>query len=129
MDPWKQFMKDFEYFLEEWLNKKEEIILGIDVNEANLLTTEIQQLARQLDLIDVHHHMHGGTQAPSTYQQGKHQLDFTFISPGILPSLLTAGFLPFNILFKLDHQTIYADFDSAILFNSECNNPIDSSKQ
>eukprot|EP00957_Ditylum_brightwellii_P041618 3152368-Ditylum_brightwellii.AAC.1 len=77
----------------------------------------------------MHHHMHGATPAPPTYKQGKHQLDFTFITLGILPALLTAGFLPFNIPFILDHWTIYADFDSAILFNRNYNNPIDSSKQ
>eukprot|EP00957_Ditylum_brightwellii_P144812 11029962-Ditylum_brightwellii.AAC.1 len=121
-------MKDFEYFLEERLNKNEEIILGIYVNEATSLAAEIQQLACQLDLIDVHHHMHGATPAPPTYKRGKHQLDFTFIMPGILPVLLTAGFLPFNIPFISDHWTIYADFDSAILFNGEYNNPIDSGK-
>eukprot|EP00957_Ditylum_brightwellii_P024818 1875681-Ditylum_brightwellii.AAC.1 len=73
--------------------------------------------------------MHGATLAPHTYKQGKHQLDFTFITPNILPALLTAGFLPFNILFILDHRTIYADFDSAILFSGEYNNPIDSGKK
>eukprot|EP00957_Ditylum_brightwellii_P010136 765597-Ditylum_brightwellii.AAC.1 len=61
-DHCQQFMKDFVYFLEEQLNKNEEIILGIDINEANLPATEIQQLACQLDLINVHHHLHGDTQ-------------------------------------------------------------------
>eukprot|EP00957_Ditylum_brightwellii_P051301 3889433-Ditylum_brightwellii.AAC.1 len=122
-------MKDFESFLEERLNKNEEISLGIDINEATLLAAEIHQLASQLDLIDVHHHMHGATPAPPTYKQGKQQLDFTFITPGILAALLTAGFLPSNIQFILDHQTVYVDFDSAIFFNDNYNNPIDSSKQ
>eukprot|EP00957_Ditylum_brightwellii_P157698 12003074-Ditylum_brightwellii.AAC.1 len=45
-DPWHQFMKDFEYFLEKRLNKNEEIVLGIDVNEATLPAAEIQQCAR-----------------------------------------------------------------------------------
>eukprot|EP00957_Ditylum_brightwellii_P152863 11635288-Ditylum_brightwellii.AAC.1 len=73
--------------------------------------------------------MHGATLAPPTYKQGKHQLDFIFITPGIVPALLTAGSLPFNIPFISNHRAIYADFDSAILFNGEYNNPIDSSKQ
>eukprot|EP00957_Ditylum_brightwellii_P111324 8490138-Ditylum_brightwellii.AAC.1 len=67
-DPWHQFIKDFEYFLEERLNKNEEIIIGIDVNEATLPAAEIYQLAHQLDLIDMHHHMHGVTLAPPTYK-------------------------------------------------------------
>eukprot|EP00957_Ditylum_brightwellii_P211251 15365952-Ditylum_brightwellii.AAC.2 len=64
-----QFMKDFESFLEERLNKNEEIILGIDVNKATSPGAEIHQLACQLDLIDVHHHMHVTTLAPPTYKQ------------------------------------------------------------
>eukprot|EP00957_Ditylum_brightwellii_P147201 11208586-Ditylum_brightwellii.AAC.1 len=69
LDQRHQFMKDFEYFLEERLNKNEEIVLRIDVNEATSLAAEVHQLAHQLDLIGVHHHMHGATLEPLTYKQ------------------------------------------------------------
>eukprot|EP00957_Ditylum_brightwellii_P197215 15025302-Ditylum_brightwellii.AAC.1 len=68
LNPRHQFMKYFESFLEERLNKNEGIILRIDVNKETLPAAEIHQLARQLDLIDVHHHMHGATLAPPTYK-------------------------------------------------------------
>eukprot|EP00957_Ditylum_brightwellii_P019468 1468787-Ditylum_brightwellii.AAC.1 len=64
-------------------------------------------------------------EAPSTYQQGKHQLDFLFIILGILPALLTTGFLLFNFPFVSDHCTIYADFDTDMLFYGSINNPLD----
>eukprot|EP00957_Ditylum_brightwellii_P167883 12779877-Ditylum_brightwellii.AAC.1 len=63
------FYEDFKSFLEIWLNKNKEIILGIDINKAAVPAAEIHQLAHQLDLIDVHHHMHGATLAPPTYKQ------------------------------------------------------------
>eukprot|EP00957_Ditylum_brightwellii_P124131 9462552-Ditylum_brightwellii.AAC.1 len=66
---------------------------------------------QRLDMINVHSHLHGEVKAPSTYQQGQNQLDFIFITSGILLSLLTAGFLQFNVPFVSDHCTIYADFD------------------
>eukprot|EP00957_Ditylum_brightwellii_P038202 2888181-Ditylum_brightwellii.AAC.1 len=83
-------MADFESFLEYRLNNGEELIVGIDINEENAKCTDIRRLCTSLGLVDVHHHLHGETDAPSTYQRGKHQLDFLFISSGILPALLTA---------------------------------------
>eukprot|EP00957_Ditylum_brightwellii_P208189 15356224-Ditylum_brightwellii.AAC.1 len=43
-DPHKHFMKDFEVFIEEYLNKSKEPILGMDVNEDDSSAAEIQQL-------------------------------------------------------------------------------------
>eukprot|EP00957_Ditylum_brightwellii_P112071 8545680-Ditylum_brightwellii.AAC.2 len=80
-DHHKQFVKDFEVFLEEHLNKNEELILGIYVNEEDSPDAEIQQLACQLDVIDAHQHLHGTKRAPAKYKQGHHQLDFLFIMP------------------------------------------------
>eukprot|EP00957_Ditylum_brightwellii_P135276 10314866-Ditylum_brightwellii.AAC.1 len=120
-------MKDFEVFLEEHLNKNKELILGIDVNEEDSPDVEIQQLACQLDLIDAHQHLRGTERAPATYKRGHHQLDFLFITPGILPSLMAARFLPYNILFISNHCVIYADFDTDLLFNGVYNNPTDQS--
>eukprot|EP00957_Ditylum_brightwellii_P119163 9089580-Ditylum_brightwellii.AAC.3 len=128
-DPWKQFMTDIKVFLEEHSNKNEEIVLGMNVNEEDFPAAEIQQLACQLDLIDAHPQLHGNKRAPTTYKRGRHQLDFLFITPGILPLLISAGFLPFNIPFISDHCTIYADFDTNLLFNGVCNNSTDQSQQ
>eukprot|EP00957_Ditylum_brightwellii_P045943 3485328-Ditylum_brightwellii.AAC.1 len=71
----------------------------MDVNEEDSPEAEIKQLMQRLDMIDVHNYLHGETKAPSTYQRGKNQLDFIFITSGILPSLLTAEFLQFNAPF------------------------------
>eukprot|EP00957_Ditylum_brightwellii_P072774 5531072-Ditylum_brightwellii.AAC.1 len=68
-------------------------------------------------------------EASSTYQWGKHQLDFLFISLGILPALLSAGFLPFKFPFVSDHCTIYADFDIDMLLNGSINNPLDIARR
>eukprot|EP00957_Ditylum_brightwellii_P012937 977357-Ditylum_brightwellii.AAC.1 len=71
----------------------------MDANEEDSPTAELRQIMSSLNLIDVHNHLHDKNPAPTTYQRGTQQLDFLFISPGILPSLLTAGFLPYNIPF------------------------------
>eukprot|EP00957_Ditylum_brightwellii_P066715 5062549-Ditylum_brightwellii.AAC.1 len=105
-DPRNQFMTDFESFLKDHLNKNEEIIVGMDVNKEDLPEAEIEQLMQRLDMIDVHSHLHSKAKAPSTYQQGKIQLNFFFITSGILPSPLTARFLQFNVPFVSDHCTI-----------------------
>eukprot|EP00957_Ditylum_brightwellii_P173743 13228114-Ditylum_brightwellii.AAC.1 len=122
-------MEDFESFLEDRLNKGAELIVGIDINEENAEGADIRHLCTNLDLVDVHHHLHGEIDAPSTYQRGKNQLDFLFISSGILPALLTAGFLPFNIPFVSDHCTIFANFDTDMLFNGSINNPLNIARR
>eukprot|EP00957_Ditylum_brightwellii_P016600 1247877-Ditylum_brightwellii.AAC.1 len=63
----------------------------MDINEEDLPEAEIKQLMWRLDMIDVHSHLHNKAKAPSTYQQGKNQLDFIFITSGIIPSLHTAS--------------------------------------
>eukprot|EP00957_Ditylum_brightwellii_P084223 6404187-Ditylum_brightwellii.AAC.1 len=73
-------MTDFESFLEDHLNKNEEIIVGIDINKDDSPKAEIKQLMQHLDMIDVHSHLPGEAKAPSTYQRGKNQLDFIFIT-------------------------------------------------
>eukprot|EP00957_Ditylum_brightwellii_P121231 9245268-Ditylum_brightwellii.AAC.1 len=45
-DPRSQFMTDFGAFLEDHLNKNEEIIVGMDVNEEDSPEAEIKQLMR-----------------------------------------------------------------------------------
>eukprot|EP00957_Ditylum_brightwellii_P179161 13649613-Ditylum_brightwellii.AAC.1 len=40
---------------------------------------------------------------------------------------MAAGFLPYNIPFTSNHRTIYADFDTDLLFNGVYNNPTDQS--
>eukprot|EP00957_Ditylum_brightwellii_P195321 14880947-Ditylum_brightwellii.AAC.1 len=57
-DPRSQFMIDFEAFLEDNLNKNEEIILGMDVNEEDYPEAEIKQLMRRLNMIDVHNYLY-----------------------------------------------------------------------
>eukprot|EP00957_Ditylum_brightwellii_P172934 13166008-Ditylum_brightwellii.AAC.1 len=69
-------MEDLESFLENRLNKGEELIVGIDINKENAEGADIRRLCTSLDLVDVHHHLHGETEVPTTYQRGKHQLDF-----------------------------------------------------
>eukprot|EP00957_Ditylum_brightwellii_P164704 12540370-Ditylum_brightwellii.AAC.1 len=49
-DPWAQFMEDFESFLEDRLNKEEELIVGIDINEENAEGADIRRLCTNLDL-------------------------------------------------------------------------------
>eukprot|EP00957_Ditylum_brightwellii_P187780 14298351-Ditylum_brightwellii.AAC.1 len=124
-DPHKHFMKDFEVFLEEHFNKHKEFILGIDVNEEDSPAAEIQQLACQLDLIDAQQPLCGTKRAPATYKRDHHQLDFLLIKAGILPLLMAAGFLPYNILFISNPCTIYTDFDTDLLFHGVYNNPMD----
>eukprot|EP00957_Ditylum_brightwellii_P159408 12134495-Ditylum_brightwellii.AAC.1 len=63
-----QFMIDLEAFLENHLNKNEEIIVGMGVNEEDSPEAEIKHLMQRLDMIDVHNHLHGETRAPSMYQ-------------------------------------------------------------
>eukprot|EP00957_Ditylum_brightwellii_P050669 3841672-Ditylum_brightwellii.AAC.1 len=69
-------MTDFKAFLEDHLNKNEEITVGMDVNEEDSPEVEIKQLMRCLNMIDVHNYLHGEAKAPSTYQRGKNQLKF-----------------------------------------------------
>eukprot|EP00957_Ditylum_brightwellii_P160423 12213013-Ditylum_brightwellii.AAC.1 len=51
-DPPLQFMEDFESFLENRLNKGEELIVGIDINKENAEGADIRRLCSSLDLVD-----------------------------------------------------------------------------
>eukprot|EP00957_Ditylum_brightwellii_P149839 11411239-Ditylum_brightwellii.AAC.1 len=60
---------------------------------------------------------------PESYQQGNQQIDFIFITPGTLPTVLIAGFLPYNTPFLSDHRTLFVDFDTQTLFLGNYDNP------
>eukprot|EP00957_Ditylum_brightwellii_P116398 8878708-Ditylum_brightwellii.AAC.1 len=49
-DPRTQFMEDFGSFLENRLNRGEELIVGIDINEENAEGADIRRLCTSLDL-------------------------------------------------------------------------------
>jgi hypothetical protein len=68
-------------------------------------------------LTDVYRHRHG-LDEPATYKRGHRRLDYILCSSALLPAVTACGILPFQQLSSSDHQTVFVDFDTKLLFYS-----------
>eukprot|EP00957_Ditylum_brightwellii_P188785 14369899-Ditylum_brightwellii.AAC.1 len=86
-DPRQYFLKDLTAFMDELLDKDHEL----DTVEAG----DFKGFIDENDLIDVYRHLHLDSHL-ATYLRGNTQLDYVLITPGLLPAVLAAGYLPFH---------------------------------
>eukprot|EP00957_Ditylum_brightwellii_P104161 7934289-Ditylum_brightwellii.AAC.1 len=70
----------------------------MNVNKAFTPTTEIKAIYKEYNLQDAVYYLHEDL-SPTTYQQGRNQIDFLFIIPSLLPGILAT-----NILFLGDYH-------------------------
>eukprot|EP00957_Ditylum_brightwellii_P212341 15367193-Ditylum_brightwellii.AAC.5 len=106
-----------------------ELIIGMDSNDDNKTTSDVQKFHCQNNLVDVFTHLHPRATPPHKYQCGNNQINYIFITPAMVPALRSTGYLPFNIPFISNHSAAYANFDEEVLFLGCTNNPVDSAKR
>eukprot|EP00957_Ditylum_brightwellii_P167407 12744444-Ditylum_brightwellii.AAC.1 len=97
----------------------------MDANGVDCANPKFEKFHTNNDLVDVFLHLHLNIITPPTYQCGDNRLDYTFITPYLVPALRSTGFLPYNIPFTPDHRAAYADFDEDLLFMGTTNNLLD----
>eukprot|EP00957_Ditylum_brightwellii_P076727 5831878-Ditylum_brightwellii.AAC.1 len=114
-DPRKQCITDLSTFMEELQDKDHELVLSLHANEDTIEASSFKQFIEEEDLINMYKHLHSNLH-PATYIQGQKMLDYVFITPGLIPALVAAGYLPFHMGIFLDHRTLFVDFDPEVLF-------------
>jgi hypothetical protein len=62
-------------------------------------------------------------QAPRTYVQGKHRLNYILVDPALLPAIRNIGYLGSMEANISDHTMAYIDFDKKLLFEGLINRP------
>jgi hypothetical protein len=115
--PRKALLQDFSAQLRSWRSDGHEFIISGDLN--NLLgdqPDEFGSITTEFNLADVYRHRHG-MEEPATFNCGHRRLDYFLCSIPLLPTVSACGILPFNILSLKDHRTVFADFDTKLLFH------------
>ena len=115
--PRKAFISDLEDFILRLQAKGHDIILGGDFNESlEDRNSGILKLATTTNLTDPflqrfpHHPPFG------THIMGQRRIDIVLMTPGLLNSLQTIGYAPFQYAKYSDHRPLLMDFDTKILF-------------
>eukprot|EP00957_Ditylum_brightwellii_P171742 13074405-Ditylum_brightwellii.AAC.1 len=96
--------------MEELMDKDHELVLLLDVNEDITEDGDFKSFIDENDLIDVYKHLHLESH-PVTYLRGNKQLDYVCITPGLIPALRAAGYLPFHTGIFSDHSALFVDSD------------------
>mmetsp|Transcript_7001 Transcript_7001/g.10195 ORF Transcript_7001/g.10195 Transcript_7001/m.10195 type:complete len:653 (+) Transcript_7001:1286-3244(+) len=137
IDPSCQFVLDLQTWLAFYIAMGCDIILYLDGNEdiskiigkwlelsqyqpgKHAINEEhdgsLATLVTTCGLLDVLVEQHG-QQIPPTYTRGTKRLDYVFVTPGIMDSVLRSTLLPFHTIFGGDHRPILIDFDATKLF-------------
>eukprot|EP00957_Ditylum_brightwellii_P139610 10640863-Ditylum_brightwellii.AAC.1 len=85
-DPRKLFFCDFTRFINSRLEKDEELIIGINANETDEVTSNIHKFLTDTDLVNAFRHAHPNVTPPNTFQRSDNCLDYIFITPAIIPA-------------------------------------------
>eukprot|EP00957_Ditylum_brightwellii_P153317 11668205-Ditylum_brightwellii.AAC.1 len=59
----------------------DEVIIGMDANDEDLMQSDFHKFYQENDLIDVFTHIHPTANPPATYQRLQHRLNYIFITP------------------------------------------------
>jgi hypothetical protein len=95
-----------------------ELIISGDLNEVlGDDPAEFGAITSEFNLADVYRHRHGMIE-PATYNRGHRRLDYILCSSPLLSAVTACGILPFDVLSRSDHRTVFVDFDTKLLFGS-----------
>jgi hypothetical protein len=116
--PRTALIQDFATQLRTWRAAGHEFIIYGDLNELlGDAPDEFGSITTEFDLTDVYCHRHR-MDKPATFNRGHRRLDYVLCSVPLLSTVSACGILPFNILSKSDHRTVFVDFDTKLLFGS-----------
>ena len=124
--PRQQILNDLEIEIQQLRkDKNHQIIVGIDANESSRQkgTSRIRDFAINTGLIDCHHYFHPELPETPTHAEGSKQIDYCFVSPGIIPSVTRCGILPLNYAAQSDHRSLYIDIDTTCVLGGKWKEP------
>jgi hypothetical protein len=99
--------------IERWKSEgAHDSILGGDFNK-NLgkMIGGIAHLVAACKLTDVHAHLYGIDSKPSTYVHGQRQLDYVFVTDGVLPYVRSCGIEAFFSMIHSYHWGLFLDIN------------------
>ena len=103
-------INDLAEFIIILLNKKHEIIVGIDANEANDQPKNgVDKLLQLTKLIDVISQQHGIRKEHNTHIRGRKRIEFLLCSEHIYTFIDKSGITPFNEITSFDHRGFFLD--------------------
>ena len=120
--PREAFIRDLQLFIQQRQEEGDNIILVGDFNETILDPhSGIAQLMEACGLVDIFSQKLGNSHGPSTYKRGTRRIDFSLVSPTIVPCITSLGYEPFDYRgIHSDHRGLFIDMDTKTLFG---NNP------
>ena len=105
-------INDLTEFIIILLNKKHEIIVGIDANEANDQPKNgVDKLLQLTKLINVISQQHGIRKEPNTHIRGRKRIEFLLCSEHIYTFIDKSGITPFNEITSFDHRGFFLTYD------------------
>ena len=112
--PRQAFMEDLRKNLLEWRQQGCDIILGGDFNESlREPNSALASLAEDFQLHDVYASLHGGSNAPATYNRGSRCiLDYIFMTERLVSQVKESGYLAFGDCIASDHRGQFVDLDT-----------------
>ena len=101
---------DISTFINSLTQQNNEVLLGIDSNEPNILYNKgVSQLLQRTKLIDAIDEFHGLYKVPNTYIQGRHRVDFFLSTKYISTFIDRSGITSFNEVTTSNHRGKFID--------------------
>ena len=118
-NPCQQTLTDLAHFIKGHIHNGNEVLVMIDAN-SHPQDPNLQQFMENTGLHDAIEDFLPDIK-PSPYQQGRHQIDHIWGTPGIIAATLNAGILPFGQGPNSDHAILYIDisFDTLMGLSSQ----------
>ncbi len=136
--PRRQFILDFQAWLEYMIADGHDLIIGMDANDTydpdsqgvshplsfdpalpTVSTThngKLSTLISSCGLKDPMALQHQSRPFPASHIRGTKRIDYLLVTPRLAPAVLNSGSLAFHSLFHSDHRAYFLDFDSRLLF-------------
>lgn len=115
--PRQAFISDLADFVAKLLHHKHEVILGGDFNEAlSDKNSGILQLAMRHNLIDPFQMLFPHQTEFGTHSQGHRRIDIVLVTHGLIASIQSIGYSPFQFANNSDHRAMILDFNTAKMF-------------
>ena len=118
INPRKHFCKDLISFLKQLRANDESVILCGDFNEVLDMNSPLIQLCTDpsLQMVDILSSLHPTTNDLPTCDRGSTRIDFALISPDLVPTIQSCGYLPFRLYINSDHRFFFLDLSTDALF-------------
>ena len=118
--PQEEFLADLTKLADEFLSQSHDLLICGDFNETFAEGANSFSLATSLGLVD----LLGATLHDTNFNthQRNHsnrRIDYALASPSLIQSIKHAGYFPFGLYYKGDHQGFYMDFNLTELLGEQ----------